>query len=68
LTIRRKIENGRYYCAFGRSKAHHESRHHVVLNPHDPVIIFGEHPPMGIMAVELNAVARKRSNATMPVS
>jgi len=22
LTIRRKIENGRYYCAFGRSKAH----------------------------------------------
>jgi hypothetical protein len=21
LTIRRKIENGRYYCAFGRSKA-----------------------------------------------
>jgi hypothetical protein len=23
LTIRRKIENGRYYCALGRSKAHH---------------------------------------------
>jgi hypothetical protein len=31
LTIRCKIENGRYYCAFGRSKAHHESGHHVVL-------------------------------------
>jgi hypothetical protein len=45
-----------------------ESGHHVAINPHDPVIIFGEHPPMGIMAVELNAVARKRSNATMPVS
>jgi hypothetical protein len=26
LTIRRKIENGRYYCAFGRSKAHHRIR------------------------------------------
>jgi hypothetical protein len=26
LTIRRKIENGRYYCAFGRSKAHHPIR------------------------------------------
>jgi hypothetical protein len=36
LTIRRKIENGRYYCAFGRSKAHHESGHHVALNPRAP--------------------------------
>jgi hypothetical protein len=26
LTIRRKIENGRYYCAFGRSKAHNSRR------------------------------------------
>jgi hypothetical protein len=26
LTIRRKIENGRYYCAFCRSKAHHRIR------------------------------------------
>jgi hypothetical protein len=36
LTIRRKIENGRYYCAFGRSKAHHRIRHHVALNPRAP--------------------------------
>jgi hypothetical protein len=26
LTIRRKIENGRYYCAFCRLKAHHRIR------------------------------------------
>jgi hypothetical protein len=31
LTIRRKIENRRYYCAFGRSKAMIESGHHVAL-------------------------------------
>ena len=36
LTIRRKIENGRYYCAFGRSKAIIESGHHVALNPRAP--------------------------------
>jgi hypothetical protein len=28
LTIRCKIENGRYYCAFSRSKGHH-----VALKP-----------------------------------
>ena len=33
LTIRRKIENGRYYCAFDRSKAHIESGPHVALGP-----------------------------------
>jgi hypothetical protein len=32
LTIRRKIENGRYYCAFGCSKAHHRIRA-PALNP-----------------------------------
>jgi hypothetical protein len=35
LTIRRKIENGRYYCAFGRSKAHDRIRA-PALNPRDP--------------------------------
>jgi hypothetical protein len=33
LTIRRKIENGRYYCAFWRRKPTTESGHHVALNP-----------------------------------
>ena len=36
LTIRRKIENGRYYCAFGRSKPIIESGQHVALNPRAP--------------------------------
>jgi hypothetical protein len=35
LTIRCKIENGWYYCAFGRSKAHHRIRA-PALNPRDP--------------------------------
>jgi hypothetical protein len=35
LTIRRQIENGRYYCAFCRSKAHHRIRA-PALNPRDP--------------------------------
>jgi hypothetical protein len=33
LTIRCKIENGRYYCAVGTRI---ESGHHVALNPRDP--------------------------------
>jgi hypothetical protein len=35
LTIRCKIENRRYYCAFGRSKAHHRIRA-PALNPRAP--------------------------------
>jgi hypothetical protein len=33
LTIRCKIENGRYYCALGRSN---EAGHYVALNPRGP--------------------------------
>jgi hypothetical protein len=36
LTIRRKIENGRYYCAFAVRKPIIELGHHVALNPRAP--------------------------------
>jgi hypothetical protein len=36
LTIRRKIENGRYYCAFAVRKPMIEAGHHVELNPRGP--------------------------------
>jgi hypothetical protein len=31
-----QLENGRYHCALGRSKAHHRIRAHVALNPRAP--------------------------------
>ena len=40
LTIRRKIENGRYYCAL---EPIIESRHHVALNPRAPERTIRDH-------------------------